>query len=190
MIHHAQYLSWAKSDTKSPSQSCLQYVMWALGASLSTQFQKLREPLYNSSRKILSTIEAERTSTDLPSTYSIQTWVLLCAYEILRGDLGRAWLSVDSAFRSIRIARLYDMDRTLHDEPDWTSREEKRRSFWVAYCMERFISMHNSCPTVLEEHVVRLIHSGVQPQQRLRADRRLLQDSQRPKKTSKPVSRF
>jgi hypothetical protein len=39
-------------------------------------------------------------------------------------------------------------------EDDDIGTEEKRRAFWVAYCLDRFISVQNGLPLTLNEEVV------------------------------------
>lgn len=44
----------------------------------------------------------------------------------------------------------------LSGDEDLIAIEEKRRAFWVAYCLDRFISVHNELPLTLNEEVVSL----------------------------------
>ncbi|GAB1211353.1 hypothetical protein ATERTT37_000466 [Aspergillus terreus] len=37
---------------------------------------------------------------------------------------------------------------------DWTALEEQRRTFWMAYSLDRFISFHSSLPFTLNEQLV------------------------------------
>lgn len=39
--------------------------------------------------------------------------------------------------------------------PDWVLKEEMRRTFWMAYCLDRFPSMCNNLPLTFNEQTVR-----------------------------------
>lgn len=39
---------------------------------------------------------------------------------------------------------------------EWVQREEMRRTFWIAYCLDRFPSMCNNLPMTFNEQTVRL----------------------------------
>lgn len=112
----------------------------------------------------------------------IQAWLLIAQYEFLRKDEHQAMITAGRAFRMVQLARLFDVDSPVVSLPviDYAVREaedsgrgndsssssqsshqsfawieEKRRVFWLAYCMDPFLSWRNEWPLVLDEETVR-----------------------------------
>ncbi|KAJ5378243.1 uncharacterized protein N7496_005652 [Penicillium cataractarum] len=120
------------------------------------------------------------TSTDMPLE-QIQSWLLVAQYEFLRKDEHQAMITAGRAFRLVQLARLFDIDSAcsssaamefaiegveginyghnpiqLHLRNELFSRtEEKRRVFWMAYCLDRFLNWRNEWPLTLDEDTIR-----------------------------------
>lgn len=157
---------WSKQQNKSQAQSCLQYAMWTIAASLSAQFRALRDPLYQETRRILDTLDSQSPGTDASAGIEqAQAWVLVCIYEYMQVSSLQAWMSAGRCCRLVLGMRLYELDdpnspvMMAKDQEtslaDWTGLEERRRTFWMAYSLDRFISFHNSLPFTLNEQLVR-----------------------------------
>ena len=96
-----------------------------------------------------------------------QAWVLVSVYEYMQMSPQQAWMSAGRCCRLVLGMRLYEIDdpnnpvtMAREHEPslvDWTGLEEQRRTFWMAYSLDRFISFHNALPYTLNEHLVCLI---------------------------------
>ncbi len=88
----------------------------------------------------------------------VQAWILITFYDFTRANYRRGWLSAGRVFRLIQFLKLYEIDSPkplgLESEEDPVSLEERRRTFWVAYCLDRFISVSEGAPTTLNEEVV------------------------------------
>ncbi len=132
-----------------------------LGAAFSSQMQALHRSLYLHAIQILENGEA--TEPDGPHDIEhIQARVLLSVYEFMWLDDRKGWLSSGKCFRLLQYQRLYKIDSTeaeeqrqnSRDKDAWIRAEEQRRVFWMAYCLDRFISVRNDCPLTLTEHVV------------------------------------
>jgi hypothetical protein len=72
----------------------------------------------------------------------------------------RAWLTAGRAFRIIQLAKLHEIDRLndvsmnmAHPEA-WAEAEEKRRTYWLAYCLDRFLNISEEWPLSLHEEAV------------------------------------
>jgi hypothetical protein len=53
--------------------------------------------------------------------------------------------------------RLFELDTpsaSILTPSEWVEVEEKRRTFWVAFCLDRFLSIRNRWPLTLIEHLV------------------------------------
>lgn len=96
-----------------------------------------------------------------------QAWVLLVHYELRYMQYRRAWLTAGRAFRVIQLARLHEVDRlTMMAGADLAGTpgmplgagqvelEERRRTFWLAYCLDRFVNINREWPLSLHEEMV------------------------------------
>ena len=172
ILHQQRYFSWARQSTKIKARTCLQHAMWMLAASLSAQYQHIRDPLYRSTRELLEGLDLTDDKMESVEIEQAQAWVLLAIYEFMRTSYRRAWMSAGRAFRLVQLMRLYELDApntvdrrpsitSLRDEEAWTATEEKRRTFWMAYCLDRFISIRNVWPLTLNEQVVSLFSENL-----------------------------
>ena len=105
---------------------------------------------------------------DMVSVEQAQTWILIATYEFRRMHFHRSWMSTGRAVRLVQMLGLHCMDRNdsissplLAAKPnDWTIREERRRTFWMAFCLDRYASIGHGWPSSVDDRDVRL--SGVQ----------------------------
>jgi hypothetical protein len=162
ILHRWHYFSWSREATKTEAQTCLQHAMWTLAASLSAQLQHVRESLYSCTRSMLESLEAKDGSKDFTDIEHAQARILLLIYDFMRTNHQRGWISAGRCFRLVQLMRLYELDasevvakrNSVPDPESWIITEEKRRTFWMAYCLDRFISIRRDWPLTLNEHVV------------------------------------
>jgi hypothetical protein len=137
--------------------------MWTLAASLSAQKQNIRESLYECTRKMVEASEPQDGITEFSDIEYVQARILLLIYEFMRTNHQRAWISAGRCFRLLQLMRLYEIDtpenvagRRSDSDPDaWIKTEEKRRTFWMAYSLDRFMSIRGDLPLTLNKQVVR-----------------------------------
>ncbi|KAL2193907.1 fungal-specific transcription factor domain-containing protein [Corynascus similis CBS 632.67] len=135
---------------------CLQYAMWTLSMALSSQFESSRELFYNETRQMLETLDLADDDLQPVRIEQVQAWLLVAFYELARASYRRASISAGRAFRLVQLARLHEVDspgNSLEDE-DAVAREERRRTFWVAYCLDRLSCLRSRCPLTLTEEVI------------------------------------
>ncbi|KAK4142516.1 fungal-specific transcription factor domain-containing protein [Dichotomopilus funicola] len=134
----------------------LQYAMWTLAMAMSSQFESSREPLYKETRQMLEALDLADDDLQPVRIEQIQAWLLVAFYELARASYRRASISAGRAFRLVQLARLHEVDSPSNptEEEDPVVKEEKRRTFWVAYCLDRLISMKSRGPLTLAEEVV------------------------------------
>lgn len=138
--------------------------MWTIAASLSAQFQHVRDSLYRDTREMLEALDSKDNKMEYVEIEQAQAWILLAIYEFMRTNYRRGWMSAGRAFRLVQLMRLYEIDgpnslTRQHDaiaQADWIETEEKRRTFWMAYTLDRLVSIRNEWPLTLHEQVVRL----------------------------------
>jgi len=87
-----------------------------------------------------------------------QTWILITTYEFKLMHFPRAWLSTGRAVRLAQMMGLHRLDgsgldvkQCLPPPKDWTEREERRRTFWMAFCTDRYASIGTGWPMTVEE---------------------------------------
>ena len=128
--------------------------MWTLAASFSVQFQQIGESLYHDTRHMLEMLDLKGNTVEPIEIEQVQAWILLTIYEFTRSCYRRGWMRAGHAFRLVQFMKLYELDIVASNTADWVEVETKRRTFWMAYCMDRFASIRNGCPLTLSEHVV------------------------------------
>ncbi|KAE8395556.1 fungal-specific transcription factor domain-containing protein [Aspergillus alliaceus] len=164
ILQRWRYHVWAKHPKKSEAQMCLQYAMWTVAASLSAHFQSLRDNLYQETRRTLDAMDLNSPTNGILAIEQAQAWVLVSIYEYMQLSPNQAWMSAGRCCRLVLGMRLYEIDdpnspltMARDQEPsliDWTGLEEQRRTFWMAYSLDRFISFHNGLPYTLDEELI------------------------------------
>jgi len=130
--------------------------MWMLATALSSQFDRYRELFYTEAKQMLEGLDLTDDDVRPVQIEQVQSWLLIAFYEFARCGHHRACISAGRAFRLAQMARLHEIDNPdgpVNDE-DPIQKEERRRTFWVAYCLDRLICMGNRTPLTLTEDVV------------------------------------
>ncbi|KAI1763788.1 hypothetical protein GGR53DRAFT_356048 [Hypoxylon sp. FL1150] len=107
----------------------------------------------------------EQDWTGNMSLEHIYAWLLLAHYEFMCKPYRRAVMTAGHAFRLVQVAFLHQVDvrepsvapANLGDRADscWVEAEQKGRTFWIAYCLDRCASLHCACPLTFREDAVR-----------------------------------
>jgi hypothetical protein len=151
--------------------------MWTLAAAISTQFQSLSHRLYGATRQALQELGGD--DRDLPwatgdiQLEEIQAWLLLAYYEFICMERHHVLLTAARAFRLVQLTHLHTIDAVTEpgqNDPNTTVcgapgtpasgdpmngiLEEKRRTFWLAFCFDRVLNAHDSLTFTLQEEVV------------------------------------
>lgn len=179
IIHHGRCAEWAKSETgsMSESQTALRNAMWTLAASASVYHLTLRDSLYQRTRQALENLDQRNCSVDdaattavtplttIADTEVVQGWLLLAVHELMCVSFRRAWITAGRAFRLIQLDSAWTAadgglptDVTTsdqHQQSQWIDIEQRRRTFWFAYCLDRLMSLRNGSPPTFSERVCR-----------------------------------
>ncbi|KAI9684241.1 MAG: hypothetical protein M1822_005714 [Bathelium mastoideum] len=148
--------------------------MRAVAAAVSAQYRLISGMLYAESRRLLEQMDADdsgdRSGTPLEQ---IQAWLLVAHYELLCKHERQAMLTAGRGIRMAQLARLIHVDAhdvsftplgteppllpcsPLFDDESFAEIEEKRRTFWLAYCFDRFCLTRSDCPPSLQEEAIR-----------------------------------
>ena len=114
---------------------------------------------------MLDSLEAQDSNIGCTDIEQVQARILVLIYEFMRTNHQRGWISAGRCFRLVQLMRLYEIDspenvaaqETNGQPEDWIKTEVKRRTFWVAYSLDRFISMRHEWPLTLNEQDVSLL---------------------------------
>lgn len=160
IIHQRRYLSWSRRPDKSAAQIALQYSMWALAASTSADYTRLDvDRLYRCAVRALQAIDTNTVNEGLKQSddlEQVQAQLLLSMYELKHVDFRQGWTTAGCAFRLIQYGWFQDLISGLNNlspSVDWTELEEKRRTFWLAYYLDRIISLRSDSSCTFGEEV-------------------------------------
>ncbi|KIV88757.1 hypothetical protein, variant 3 [Exophiala mesophila] len=158
MIHKARFLSSMNLAPNLRPPACLRYAMWAHACSVSPKYTTSAEHFYQRARKYAEADEMRGRGESMVSLSHAQAWSLIGCYEFKLMYFPRAWMSIGRATRLTQMMGLHRQDRvgldvkqTLPPPRDWTDREERRRTFWMAYCQDRYASVGTGWPMGFDE---------------------------------------
>ena len=108
---------------------------------------------------MLESLEAQDDTIQFTDIEHVQARILLMIYEFMRTNHQRGWISAGRCFRLVQLMRLYEIDSPENvaklkgavESENWVKTEVNRRTFWVAYSLDRFISMRYEWPLTLNE---------------------------------------
>ncbi|KAI5808892.1 fungal-specific transcription factor domain-containing protein [Peziza echinospora] len=158
MIHKGRYLMSLGLPPSMKPPIALRYAIWTLAASVSDEYFSLQTHFYRMARKYAEDQELKGHGEHIISTSTSQTWTLIATYEFKLMYFPRAWLSTGRAVRLAQMMGLHRLDgvgldvkQCLQPPKDWTEREERRRTFWLAFCVDRYASIGTGWPMTIEE---------------------------------------
>lgn len=137
----------------------LRHAVLALGACASPKHSGLEERFYRSSREALEFVEMNDHHLDMVSVEQAQTWILIATFEFRRMHFHRSWLSTGRAVRLVQMMGLHCMDKKdsgslpplLPNPKDWIEEEERRRTFWMAFCLDRYAAIGHGWPMTVDD---------------------------------------
>lgn len=137
---------------------CLRYAIWTLASSITDKFQSMKDLFYQRARKYVEADYIKGYGEHMISVAHAQTHVLLASYEFKMMYFPRAWMNAGSAVRLCQMIGLHRLDgagldvkQCLPPPRDWTEREERRRTFWMAFCEDRYASIGTGWPMMIDE---------------------------------------
>ena len=158
MMHRPRYHAAMNLAPHMRPPVCLRYAMWANAASVTDKYENLQEHFYQRARKYIQQDEMKGHGESMITIAHCQTWVLLSTYEFKLMYFPRAWMSAGRACRMSQMMGLHRLDgngldvkQCLPPPKDWAEREERRRTFWSCFCVDRYSSIGTGWPMTLEE---------------------------------------
>ncbi|KAI1759696.1 fungal-specific transcription factor domain-containing protein [Hypoxylon sp. FL1150] len=155
IVQRYRHFQRSRASPATQSHMCLQSAMWTVAAVLSSQFYHLRDALHHSTLDKLSHCPAEDETSRLEHA---QAWILIAVYEFMQAPFERAWISAGRAIRLVQLMRLNEVDKISDaaalDAESFVEKEEKRRIFWMAFCLDRCSCVLEGLPLTLNEQEV------------------------------------
>lgn len=162
MIHRPRYMAASNLAPNLRPPVYLQYILWCHAAAISDKYYNLHEFFYQRARKYAELEETRGFGESVLSLAFCQTWLLIATYESKMLHFPRAWLSTGKCGRLAVMMSLNRLDgeslnvkQTLSPPKDWIEREERRRTFWLVFCCDRYASIGTSWPVLIDERDVR-----------------------------------
>ncbi|KAK2591400.1 hypothetical protein QQS21_010906 [Conoideocrella luteorostrata] len=158
MIHRYRYLAAMNLAPNQRPPVCLRYAMWTMACSIADKYADLKDLFYQRARKYVEADYVKGYGEQMISVAHCQAHTLLAAYEMKLMYFPRAWQSTGSAVRLAQMIGLHRLDgagldvkQCLPPPKDWTEREERRRTFWMAFCEDRYASIGTGWPMTIDE---------------------------------------
>lgn len=158
MLHRYRYQASMDLAPMSRPPIALRYIMWTHAAAITDQYMHHQDIFYRRARKYLELDEMKGCGESFVTLAHCQAWSLVSAYEFKMMHFPRAWMSVGRASRMALMLGLnrldgigLDVKQCLPPPRDWTEREERRRTFWMAYCVDRYASIGTGWPMSIDE---------------------------------------
>ncbi|KAH7095771.1 binuclear zinc transcription factor [Paraphoma chrysanthemicola] len=158
VIHRPRFLAALNLAPHMRPPVCLRYIMWTMAASVTDKYEGLQEHFYQRARKYAQMDEMKGHGESTITLAHCQTWILTCTYEFKQMYFPRAWMSAGRAVRLAQMMQLHRLDgagldvkQCLPPPKDWTEREERRRTFWMAFCVDRYASIGTGWPMTIDE---------------------------------------
>ncbi|KAK9478678.1 fungal-specific transcription factor domain-containing protein [Lipomyces japonicus] len=158
MIHRSRYISAIRSPEPLQPPIYLRYAIWMTGALASPKLRQYAQIFYNRTRKYLEQIQLKGFGEHIGTISYTQAWILVCQYEFSVMFFPRAWLSAGMACRSTLMLQCNVLDtedsglkHCLPPPKDWIEKEERRRTFWAAFCCDQYASIATGWPLALDE---------------------------------------
>ncbi|RYP36917.1 hypothetical protein DL767_003165 [Monosporascus sp. MG133] len=158
-LQRRRYFSRSRraADAASQPYSCLQSAMWTLAAAMSSQFQQLCQPLYSETLQRLSHATYAQGLDETTARLDLaRAWILVAVYEFMHASFESAWASAGRAIRLVQLLRLNVVDASGADDDadSFIEKEESRRTFWAAFCLDRFSCVLKGLPLTLNEQPI------------------------------------
>ena len=132
--------------------------MWMSACTVVDKYSNLKDLFYQRARKYIEVDYMKGFGEHMISVAHCQTHVILASYEFKMMYFPRAWMSTGQAIRLAQMIGLHRLDgaglevkQCIPPPRDWTEKEERRRTFWMAFCEDRYASIGTGWPMTVDE---------------------------------------
>ncbi|KAH7229932.1 hypothetical protein BKA60DRAFT_590708 [Fusarium oxysporum] len=159
MIHEDRYLASLSQPPAHQPPLCLQYVVMALGAYVSSCSPEFVESLYQNAKAHATSEDPDGDEHDLVTLSHTQCWSLVANFEALHMMFTQA---LTSLCRGIRIAQALGLHQlgeesegaTLASAQERIILEEQRRTWWFLFLSDRLVCGTTGLPLCINQEDV------------------------------------
>ncbi|KAH8593906.1 hypothetical protein B0O99DRAFT_662465 [Bisporella sp. PMI_857] len=157
MLHRSRYTASVNFPPRMRPPMCLQYIVMALAATTTEIYRHLAAPYYQLARGYAESDEVtlQGQGEQFTTVAHAQCWALIANYEAQQTWFSRASTSLCRSIRIAQMLGLHQIDRsdqasplTLAPAKDWSELEERRRTWWVIFCSDRFVYGTTGWPAI------------------------------------------
>ncbi|KAL4961071.1 uncharacterized protein BDV14DRAFT_211284 [Aspergillus stella-maris] len=157
IVHQQRYYARsAREPDMGEPFICLQHAMRTVAASMCSQFKGILPLLCGHAQSILNAWEQKVPDEALPFEL-VQARLLLAIYEILKTNPRKGWISAGRCFHLVHLVKLDEIDNPRSWKTStlsWVEIEERRRTFWTVYALDRYANLVNGLPITLNDHMI------------------------------------
>ena len=164
MLHQASYTAALRLPPHMRPPMCLQYIVMASAAATSETYRHLSEPFYQCARVYAEADELKGQGETFTTLAHVQSWCLISAYEChVYAVFTRASTSLCRGVRIAQMLKLHQLDvqepALLHSglppPSNWFEAEERRRTWWVVFLADRYLTSTTGWPSLIDERHIR-----------------------------------
>ncbi|KAJ6003086.1 hypothetical protein N7451_005633 [Penicillium sp. IBT 35674x] len=134
-------------------------MIWCHAALFCDEYYSFHGEFYQRARKYAELDETtESLGHGIVTLSHCQAWILMSIYELRMVLIPRAWVSIGNASSlSLNIGlNLLDgpsqrVKMCMPSPKDWVEGEERRRVFWMAFCIDQYASIATGRPMLINE---------------------------------------
>ncbi|KAB5543150.1 hypothetical protein GE09DRAFT_968709 [Coniochaeta sp. 2T2.1] len=164
MLHQATYTAGLRLPPHMRPVMCLQYIVMASAAATSDKHRHLSEPFYRRARVYAEADELKGQGEISTTVGHAQAWCLISAYEChVYALFTRASTSLCRGVRIAQMLRLHQLDAQIPEAmqlglpppKNQVEAEERRRTWWVVFLADRFLTSITGWPSLIDESHIR-----------------------------------
>ena len=161
MIHKARYKAACNLPPSLGPPLALRYAIWLTGVTCSSEprHRELKDTLYS---RVTAILEQNARQTNASSASfrigELQALCLVAIFEFMQTMFSQAWATVGRAARLAIFLNLYSLDSakppvkvSIPGPRDFIDLEERRRTLWATYQVDRLASVGTGWPFSLQD---------------------------------------
>lgn len=164
MLHQERYIASLYLPAHMRPPMCLQYIVMASAATVNRVHQQLAMPFYQRARAYAESDEMKGKGEYFLTLRHAQFWILCSNFEARQMWYSRASTSLGRSVRIAQMLNLHQLDRKalqarsiLAPARDWTETEERRRTWWVVFCIDRFVCGATGWPALVNDRDIHVL---------------------------------
>jgi hypothetical protein len=163
LIHPTKYIQSFHSAPHLRPPMCLQYAIWTVASNGHEKYGAYHDVFYQRARRYLEVDELKGFGEQFITVQHAQAWVLVTTDEARCLLFTRSGMGAARAMRLCEMLGLHRIDgeRAPGDVPDvlppagsWIELEERRRTFWAAFCVDSHASVSTGWPNLIDSAAV------------------------------------